>query len=294
MGTGGDIFIVTSASLKVINITSVGSSANRGAFLFASAVSGDMISITKSRIAKVNQSNPENTVLTLNTGTLAISDSIFEDIGCPLFEIKSASVKFTNIIINHVYCASDQEFCVMQGIDLELIANNMVLNEISCNHHIIILQSPLDTTTFTDLQFNKIRKIGVNQMEQFSLILKQASYILIQNSRFYESDISGIKADNSNLNIDQTIFCNSPKQRILQEDLGGLNYGSKISRFLVLTSSNTQITESQFIENYFNTIVEDGGVYFIVLAFIEFIILGNTNFRARRHSRDIKEYLSRK
>ena len=265
---GGDLYISIGKSINIIDTNFTGSSAPKGSFLSVEEMEGKLI-ISKTHVKDIYSNDDSTFILAVSSGSIDITDSVFENINSPLLLISKTTVLMNHVIFNQVSCPrSANSFCLLKttSSDSIKIANSSLTN-INSNVDLISLSG------LTQVLLSNVTAQNMLKITQESFLVPDPIYVLnalnIQNLNISESDFtrigfSGIKAKDSSITIQKSTFSNNlktGKDRSLRQATDESLYASKLRepiQFLVLDTSDSVLNSVSFSDNSLNTLVNGG------------------------------------
>jgi len=215
-------------------------------------------------VTDIRSNDPNTFILTVNSGSLKITDSVFENIHSPLFLISDAKALMNNIIFTQISCSrSSNSFCLLQATSSESIKiSNSSLANVNSNVDLISLSNCSKVLFYNVTVQNILKSTQANSDQIFILNVLNTQSLNISESDFTRIGFSGVKAKNTNLTIENSIFSNRLKTgRLLSHSPNNSIYSAKLSQpiqFIILDTSSSDITGVLFFDNSLNTLVHGG------------------------------------
>jgi len=250
-------------SINILDTNFTGSLAPQSSFLYAEEIDGTL-TIDDVRVTNIPSSN---FIMGMSSGSLDITDSVFENIDSPLFLLSGVTTFIDETVFNKVSCQkTSNSFCLLKALSSDSIEiKDSSLTNINSNVDLISL-SDCTQVLLSDITAQNMLKLNEENLDQiFVLNALNTKNLNIEQSDFSKIGFSGVKAKNTKIIIQESTFSNS-----LQTTSGGrlLSQNDALSsakltqpiQFILLDSSNSILTKISFIENSLNTLVDGGGI----------------------------------
>jgi len=263
--SGGDMYVSIGEDLTIMGTTFAGGSASKGSFLYVEEIDGNL-SISNIQVRDIYSNNTNAVVLTASSGTLNITDSVFENITSPLFLFSDINTSMTNIALNQISCPrSSNSFCLLKATLIEsLKITNASLTNINSNVDLISLYN-CSKVLIENVSAQNMLKVTQENLDQiFALNVAKVKSLDVSGSSFTKIGFSGVKTkDTPIVMIQNSTFSNSIESSRLLVQSSDLLSSAKLSQpiqFLVLDTCNSTLNGVSFIENSFNSLVNGGAI----------------------------------
>lgn len=249
-------------SSQFFNTKITESSAKKGAFLYGEALLTGSVLLYNIQATNIKPNKKATTLVEINSGSLAISNSVFKDIVSSLFKLDSTTVSFNNVIISGINCVTSLSFCVIEGVNMKLSLLASQLNNIIFNKNLIAIQST-SSVLLNKVDISDAERFQGESLDEelFGLYATNINKITIKDSFLSNLALSSIKAKSSNIEVTNTAFSNRNNRRLLQQISSELD--STNIQFICLDSTNSTVSASSFTENSLNSSL-NGGVNILI------------------------------
>ena len=259
--------------MNISNTSFKESFAPQGSFLYADSLDGKGVIIQNSEVSNIAFNQTMQNVVQVFSGILKVLNSTFTNISAPLFRADATVTEITNSTMHKITCNNSETFCILQGTTTTLNITSSEIKKVNSNQNLIVLNSPGGVNLLQNLTLSNLNTItsssSSSQSSLFAVSVSSASNFTIFDSTFQNlKNFSGVQISKSNLAVNNSNFSNyqQEKEQAASRALGfseidddlemisefddmSLTLSSVTCQFLVLTSTNTTLTNSSFLYN---------------------------------------------
>jgi len=268
--------------MNITNTTFKESFAPQGSFLYADSLDGKGVIIQDSQVSNIAFNQTIQNVVQVFSGILKVLNSTFTNISAPLFRADATMTEITNSTIHKITCNNSETFCIVQGATMTLNITSSQIRNVNSNKNLIVLNSPGGINLFQNFTLSNLNTIvsssSSSQSSLFAISVSSANNFTIFDSVFQNlKNFSGVQISKSNLLVNNSNFLNyqQHQEKAASRTLGVYEIADEIEmvselddisstlssatcQFLVLTSTNTTLTNSSFLYNGQPSLVNGG------------------------------------